>query len=358
MQLDIHLVALVTNTGSSKPYSHLPRNRYESMTMRNQTLLLIALLMSVLAMSCTQEPRTDEAAEGDSTYHVAATVGMVSDIVKNVAGDRATVTTIVGAGVDPHLYTPTRGDIAEFQKADVVFYSGLLLEGKMTDLFERLAEDKPVYAVTDLIDEEYLLPISAGHFDPHVWMDPKGWTKATEAVVASLSEVDPAHAAEYKAYGAAYLNQLADLDNYATERLATIPDNARVMVTAHDAFGYLGRAYGLEVIGIQGISTDSEAGLQDINRIVDLLVERNVPSVFVESSVSEKNVEALVEGARSRGHEVEIGGSLFSDAMGKSGTYEGSYVGMIDHNVTTITRALGGDAPERGMQGKLGGEGH
>lgn len=329
--------------------------------MTARLLRFLLLFTLIFACSCsgetTSESTNDQPEQPSSSpYQAAATVGMVGDIVEEIAGDKAEVTTIIGAGVDPHLYTPTRGDIAEFQQADIVFYSGLLLEGKMTDLFVRLSREKPVYAVTELIEPEYLLDTDSGHHDPHVWMDVEGWMRASEAVIASLVEYDSDNAEHYRERGEEYMAQLRELQRYATKTLATIPEERRVMVTAHDAFGYLGRAYGLEVIGIQGISTESEAGLQDINRIVDLLVERQIPAVFVETSVSDKNVKALVEGAGARGHKVTIGGSLFSDAMGKPGTYEGTYLGMIDHNVTTIARALGGDAPERGMLGKLSGE--
>jgi manganese/zinc/iron transport system substrate-binding protein len=189
-------------------------------------------------------------------------------------------------------------------------------------------------------------------------MDVSKWKKATEAVAGALGEFDPPNAALYRANADAYALELEALDAYARERIASIPGNQRLMITAHDAFNYMGAAYGLEVKGIQGLSTESEAGLHDINALVDLLVERQVPAVFVESSVSDKNVKALVEGAAARGHKVKVGGELFSDAMGPAGTYEGTYVGMIDHNVTVIARALGGDAPERGLNGKLKAEEH
>lgn len=282
--------------------------------------------------------------QGTYPFKIMATTGMVADIAKNVAGDKASVSNIIGSGVDPHLYAPTRDDVAQLIKADVVFYSGLLLEGKMTDVLMRVGRTKPVYAVTELIDENYLLGYTGGHHDPHVWMDVQGWIKATEAVIVALGEFDPANASAYKANGAKYLETLKELDAYAKAAFATVPKDRRVMITAHDAFQYMGRAYEIEVHGIQGISTESEAGLKDINRLVDMIVERKIPAVFVESSVPEKNVRALVEGARSRGQKVEIGGSLFSDAMGAPGTYEGTYVGMIDHNVTTIVKALGGTA--------------
>ncbi len=291
---------------------------------------------------------------GSYPYKIGATVGMVGDIAKAVAGDRGEVTFVIGAGVDPHVYNPTRSDVATLLRSDIIFYAGLLLEGQMADVLVKVSRKRPVYAVTELLEPEYLIhDPQSGHSDPHVWMDVRGWMKAVEVVTAALAEFDPANTEAYRANAAAYLKQLKALDDYARRAMASIPETQRVLVTAHDAFGYMGRAYQIEVMGIQGLSTESEAGLKDINRIVDELVRRRIPAVFVESSVSDKNVRALIEGAASRGHTVKIGGELFSDAMGPSGTYEGSYIGMIDHNVTVIARALGGEAPPAGMQDRL-----
>jgi len=289
-------------------------------------------------------------------YAIVTTCGMVTDIVREVAGDKARVTGLMGEGVDPHLYKPMRDDVAKLLQADVVFYSGLMLEGRMTDTFLKIArKGTPVFPVTELLDEKYLLEPEefAGHTDPHVWMDVAGWMEAVKVVARSLSEVDAANAAYYEQNARRYSAELSKLHDYAKQSIASVPQAHRVLVTAHDAFNYFGRAYGIEVRGIQGISTESEAGVSDINKLVDFLVERKVPAIFVESSVSDKNIKALVEGCQSRGHRVIIGGTLYSDAMGPAGTYAGTYIGMIDHNVTTITRALGGQAPERGLNGKL-----
>ena len=287
---------------------------------------------------------------------VTATVGMIADIVKNVAGDAAEVSAIIGSDVDPHLYRPTRNDVVQLQQADMIFYNGMMLEGKMQTVLERMAtRGKPVVAVTAALEAQgYAIELGETHLDPHVWMDVRGWMAVVQVVQKSLSAQDPARANAFRVNADRFLEDLEKLDGYARERLATIPEGKRVLVTAHDAFSYLGRAYGMEVKGIQGLSTESEAGLRDIEDLVDFLVENQIPAVFVESSVADKNVRALVEGCKAKGHPVIIGGELFSDAMGKPGTYEGTYIGMIDHNVTLITRALGGAAPERGMQGKLG----
>lgn len=291
-----------------------------------------------------------------ANYTVVTTCGMVTDIVREVAGDKARVVGLMGEGVDPHLYKPTRDDVVKILQADVVFYSGLMLEGRMTDTFLKVArKGTPVFAVTELLDEKFLLEPEEfkGHTDPHVWMDVNGWMDAVKVVARSLSELDPDNAAYYQQNSERYIAQLAKLNDYAKQVLSSIPKEHRVLITAHDAFNYFGRAYGIDVRGIQGISTESEAGVADINKLVDYLVERKIPAIFVESSVSDKNIKALVEGSKSRGHAVRIGGQLFSDAMGKPGTYEGTYEGMIDHNVTIIAIALGGQAPERGLNGKL-----
>jgi manganese/zinc/iron transport system substrate-binding protein len=281
---------------------------------------------------------------------------MVTDIVREVAGDKARVTGLMGEGVDPHLYKPTRDDVARLLQADVVFYSGLMLEGRMSDTFLKVArKGTAVFAVTELLDEKFLLepPEFQGHTDPHVWMDVRGWMEAVKVVARSLGEVDAGNAAYFKQNSERYLAQLARLDDYAKRAVASIAKDRRVLITAHDAFNYFGRAYDLDVRGIQGISTESEAGVADINKLVDFIVSRKIPAIFVESSVSDKNIRALVEGSKARGHPVRIGGQLFSDAMGRPGTYEGTYIGMIDHNVTTLVRALGGEVPERGLNGRL-----
>lgn len=325
--------------------------------------IISVLLMTIALLSlggCDRGTPTVAASQPrqrpTSPYTVITTTAMIGDIVTNVAGDRAKVRSLMGAGVDPHLYRATRDDIAAMLSADVVFYNGLNLEGKMTDAFVKVASGgKPVFAVTELLDEAYLLepPDFGGHFDPHVWMDPNGWIKATQVVVTKLSNFDTSNAETYRVNGDRYIEALKQLDAYARQSLASIPVERRVLVTAHDAFNYFARAYGLDVRGIQGISTDSEAGLQRIETLIDMLVTRKIAAVFTESSVSSKYIASLVEGAKARGHSVAIGGELFSDAMGAPGTYEGTYLGMIDHNVTIIVRALGGAAPERGLNGKL-----
>ncbi|MBL0922458.1 MAG: zinc ABC transporter substrate-binding protein [Phycisphaerales bacterium] len=280
---------------------------------------------------------------------VVCTVGMITDLARRIAGEHAHVAGLMGEGVDPHLYKPTRTDIAALMGADVVFYNGLLLEGKMTDALVRVAgSGRRVVAVTEALDESFLLEPEGfdGHADPHVWMDPHAWAAAAQVIQRTLAQALPAHGGAIAEAGSRVAADIAALDAWAERTLATIPEDRRVLVTAHDAFNYFGRRYGLEVVGIQGLSTESEAGVRDIERIVAMLVERRVPAVFIESTVSDRNVKALIAGARARGHEVALGGSLYSDAMGAAGTSAGTYLGMIAHNVSTITRALGGRVDE------------
>jgi manganese/zinc/iron transport system substrate-binding protein len=311
----------------------------------------LACVAAGLVGGCGGTGDTEEAPR----YRVVATTGMIADLVRAVADPEAEVIGLIGEGIDPHLYNPTRSDVAQLQRADLVFYNGLMLEGKMTDVLERMAASgKPVYAVTDMMDRAYVLAgAEDGYWDPHVWMDVEAWQLALAVVTDALIAFDGSREVEYRARAAAYQAQLRTLHEYAGAVIATIPEQNRLLITAHDAFNYFGRAYGIEVRGIQGLSTESEAGLQDINRLVDVLVERGVRAVFVETSVAEKNVRALIEGAENRGHQVVVGGALFSDAMGAPGTYRGTYIGMIDHNVTTIVRALGGEAPLTGLHGRL-----
>jgi manganese/zinc/iron transport system substrate-binding protein len=322
-------------------------------------LLLGLMLLGFVAGCSDRETASNESRgagfHGEYPIRAIATVGMVADIVRNVGGKHVAVTQLMGAGVDPHLYKSTRDDVQAIMSGDIVFYSGLMLEGKMIDTLVRVSRTKPVYAVTEMIEEQSLLEPEdfAGHYDPHVWMDLSAWAKCVDAVAQALSEFDPSHASEYQANAETYRKQLLELYEYGRKSIATIPQKSRVLITSHDAFNYFGRAYGIEVQGVQGLSTESEAGLQRVNELVDLIVDKQVKAVFVESSVPRKNIEAIVSGARSRGHEVAIGGELFSDAMGEEGTYEGTYLGMLDHNITLTARALGGEAPQKGCFGKL-----
>ncbi|MDG1182434.1 MAG: zinc ABC transporter substrate-binding protein [Tateyamaria sp.] len=286
---------------------------------------------------------------------VVATTGMIADAVSNIGGDLVEVQALMGPGVDPHAYRQTRSDIVALATADLVLWNGLYLEAQMEDFMIGLGEGGNVVAVAEAVPENLLLGSEdyEGRFDPHLWMNPNLWARVVVNVRDALLDVHPESADAFNDNAAAYLAQMGDLSRYTNEVLSSVPVESRVVLSAHDAFNYFGNAYGFEVVGIQGISTESEAGLQRIGALVDMLVEKNIRAVFVETSVSDRNIQALIEGAASAGHEVVIGGALFSDAMGEPGTYEGTYIGMIDHNATTISAALGGMSPEEGMQGLL-----
>jgi manganese/zinc/iron transport system substrate-binding protein len=286
---------------------------------------------------------------------VVATTGMIGDAARQVGGGLVDVRALMGPGVDPHAYRQTRSDIVALANADLVLWHGLYLEAQMEDFMHGLAEGGAVVAVAESLPRNLLIGHEdyEGRFDPHVWMNPNLWSRVVLNVRDALIAVQPEHEAIFRTNADTHLAQLTQLAQYTTQVLSSVPAESRVLISAHDAFNYFGNAYGFEVLGIQGISTESEAGLQRIAEMVKQLVDRRIGAVFVESSVSDRNIRALIEGAAASGHEVVIGGTLFSDAMGEDGTYEGTYLGMIDHNATVIARALGGEAPERGMSDLL-----
>ncbi len=292
----------------------------------------------------------------DAPLKVVATTGMIADSARQVGGDLVEVQALMGPGVDPHAYRQTRSDIVAMTNADLVLWNGFYLEAQMEDFLLELAQEQPVVPVAEALPENLLIGSEdyEGRYDPHVWMNPNLWSRVVLNIRDAMIEVRPEAAETFTANANAYLEELRALTRYATDVLASVPVESRVLLSAHDAFNYFGNAYGFEVVGIQGISTESEAGLQRIAELVDMLVERDIRAVFVETTVADRNIRALIEGAAAEGHEVVIGGELFSDAMGEPGTYEGTYIGMIDHNATTVTRALGGDAPEGGMNNRLG----
>ncbi|MFT5486134.1 MAG: manganese/zinc/iron transport system substrate-binding protein [Paracoccaceae bacterium] len=285
--------------------------------------------------------------------NVVTTIAQIGQPLAEITAGKADIVTLMGDGVDPHLYRLTRSDVAKINRADIIFYNGLHLEAQMLDMLNRFAARKPVVGIADTLAGRNLLPWDGKTHDPHVWMDPVLWAKALQAAVDALVQHDPANAATYRINAAAYFQKLKALDARARAAVATIPAASRALVSAHDAFGYFGRAYAIDVRAIQGMSTESEAGIRKIETLVDTLVQRKITAVFVETTVSTRNVRALIEGAAAQGHKVRIGGSLYSDAMGAKGGYTGTYLGMFDHNVTTIVRTLGGTAPPRGLGGQL-----
>lgn len=280
----------------------------------------------------------------DGPLNVVATTGMVADAAARIGGDRVRVVGLMGPGVDPHLYKASEGDVRRLQEADLVLYNGLHLEAKMGEVLGRLGATRPARAVASAVDPADLqaTPGFAGAHDPHLWFDVRLWRDAVAAVGEALAAADPPGAAEYRRRLDDYRAELDSLDAWVRRRVATVPASSRVLATAHDAFGYFGHAYGLEVRGLQGTSTATEAGTRDVQELAAFLAERRVPAVFVESSVPPRAVEALQAAVRARGHDVRIGGSLYSDALGDPGGPAATYVGMVRANVTTIVEALGG----------------
>jgi manganese/zinc/iron transport system substrate-binding protein len=279
------------------------------------------------------------AADG-GPLRVVATTTVVADLVRQVGGDRVAVDCLMAPGIDPHSYKPTPRDADRLAGADLVVASGLHLEGKLTDLLERLGRSRPVVLVGDSLPEADLITVGGGLFDPHVWFDARLWSRGAAPVAEALAAADPAHADAHRGRAAAYVARLVALDERLRTQIATIPASRRVLVTAHDAFRYFGRAYGIEVVGVQGTSTESEAGLADINRLVDLVVSRSIPAVFIETSVSDRSVAAIREGARARGHDVGVGGTLYSDSLGGPGSDAETLEAALEANMAAIVAAL------------------
>lgn len=307
--------------------------------MRRFFSLLIFFLFLLIPLAGCGQPSPDKAS---NKIVVATTVGMIGDAVSRVGGGYVEVDSLMGPGVDPHLYKPSAGDIATLENADVVFYGGLHLEGQMVEVFDSLGRSKTVVAVSRDIDRSQLRAVAGANdtFDPHIWFNVMLWTEAVRTIAATLGTVDPEHAAEYIKAADTYVSELNTLHSWVAEQINTIPSQQRVLITSHDAFGYFGAAYGMEVVALQGISTSSEYSLQDIERIINIVTEKKIPAIFVESSVPQKSIEAVRQGVQAHGGQVIIGGELFSDAMGDPATAEGTYTGMIRANVSTISQAL------------------
>ncbi len=321
-------------------------------------IAFIASLLLVILAACgtttdtpAAEPNAQPAAAAiqpspdlaNRNIRVVATVGMITDIVQQVGGDRAEVEGLMGPGVDPHLYKASESDVSKLQQADIIFYNGLHLEAGLSGVLERMNDlGNTAVAVTDGIDRSVLLapPDFEGAYDPHIWFDVTLWMQAVENVRDTLSALDPGSADLYQANAAAYLQELEALHTYVQEQAATVPEEQRVLITAHDAFNYFGRAYGFEVRGLQGISTETEASTADVQDLADFIAERQIQAIFIESSIPVRNVEAVQSAVQAQGHNVQIGGELFSDAMGEPGTIEGTYIGMVRHNIDTIVGAM------------------
>ncbi|WP_019635885.1 metal ABC transporter solute-binding protein, Zn/Mn family [Paenibacillus fonticola] len=307
------------------------------------TLGVLALIIVAACSKVDGNGMLAKRAGDQDVIRVVVTTGMIADLVQEVGGDEVNVVALMRPGVDPHLFKASQGDIQKLDEADVIFYGGLHLEGKMTEILKKLERHKYTVPVSKHIDEALLrsgADINGTQFDPHIWFDVKLWISAAGTVRDTLAEYDPEHAELYRQNAEAYIEQLNTLDAEIKEKINEIPESGRVLVTAHDAFGYFGDAYGMKVMGLQGISTAAEYGSKDVSKLRDYLVENKIKAVFVESSIPPKAMEAVIAGAKEKGHLVKIGGELYSDSMGEPGSDADTYIKMVRHNVNTIVEAL------------------
>ncbi len=314
--------------------------------MRYHLTLFFALLI-VAFSSCTQDTKEETTGQSNTPkkLEIVTTTGMIGDVVKNVVGDKANVASLMGPGVDPHLYKATQGDLNRITEADIVFYNGLFLEGKMETILEKLAKKKPVYAVSEKLPKARLLDYSIeGNSrdlnDPHIWFDVDLWANTVDVIEDKMKKHDASNASFYTDQAKKYKKQLTSLHQDVKTSIGSIPPAQRILITSHDAFSYFSKAYDIEVEALQGISTVTEFGLKDISNLVDLIVKKGIKSIFVESSVASKPLEAVIEGCKKKGHNVSIGGTLYADAMGEEGTPAGTYIGMVRHNIGTIVGSL------------------
>ena len=298
---------------------------------------LVVLFALVICFSCKNDSKSN------GKLNVVTTTSMITDLVENIGGDYINLQGLMGSGVDPHLYKASEGDVTKLVNANVIFYNGLHLEGKLVEVFEKMGTaSKTPIALGDVLDKSTLIGSNyfASSYDPHVWFDINYFRQFTKKVTQVLSEKDPDNAANFRANERAYLLRLENLQSRITTIIETLPRDKRILVTAHDAFNYFGKAYDFEVVGLQGLSTATEAGVQDVQNLSTFIIENNIKAIFVESSVPKRTIEALQAAVISKGHEVAIGGTLYSDALGNAGTVEGTYVGMFEYNVNTIVNAL------------------
>jgi len=301
--------------------------------MNKQFLVILILVL----FSCKNESKTNE------KLNVVTTTTMITDLVKNIGGDHINIQGLMGSGVDPHLYKASEGDVTKLVNADIIFYNGLHLEGKLVEVFEKMGDQAktPIALAaeldkTNLIGSEYF----ASSYDPHVWFDIDYFKTFAKKVTEVLSKKDPENSKSYLENEKHYLSQLDKLKSDVQDVVNILPSEKRILVTAHDAFNYFGKAYGFKVVGLQGLSTATEAGVQDVQKLAAFIIEYGVKAIFVESSVPKRTIEALQEAVKSKGHNVEIGGTLYSDALGNAGTPEGTYTGMYRYNIKTIVSAL------------------
>ena len=296
---------------------------------------LLILFLAITILSCKKEK------QANGKLNIVTTTTMITDLVKNVGGEHINLQGLMGSGVDPHLYKASEGDVTKLSDADIIFYNGLHLEGKLVEVFEKMKNIKTI-AVADALDKNTLIGSEyfASNYDPHIWFNLDYWKLATQFVVKTLSEAIPNQKTTFEANGKTYIEKLNTLQTKLKTTISILPREQRILVTAHDAFNYFGKAFDFEVVGLQGLSTATEAGVQDVQKLAAFIIENNVKSIFVESSVPKRTIEALQAAVKSKNHEVTIGGTLYSDALGNADSKEGTYIGMFEHNVNTIVNAL------------------
>ena len=297
--------------------------------------LFLILFVAAIFFGCKSEKKSN------GKLSVVTTTTMITDLLKNIGGEEISIQGLMGSGVDPHLYKASEGDVTKLSNADIIFYNGLHLEGKLVEVFEKMNNKKTI-AISDAIDKNTLIGSEyfASNYDPHIWFNIDYWMDATKFVVKILSEEIPEKKEVFETNGANYISKLKELKTNIENIINELPKDQRILVTAHDAFNYFGKSFGFEVVGLQGLSTATEAGVQDVQNLSAFIIEKKVKAIFIESSVPKRTIEALQASVRSKGHEVNIGGTLYSDALGNAGTIEGTYIGMFQYNVNTIVNAL------------------
>lgn len=298
---------------------------------------LLTITLALLLAGCGTKNKEN------GKLNVVTTTTMITDMVQNIGGDLIEVNGMMGSGVDPHLYKPSEGDMRKLANADVIFYNGLHLEGKLVDVFEKMnGQQNKTIAISDALDTSTLIGSDyfASNYDPHIWFDMDYWTQMTQYVTQILVEKNPENKIAFEQNRDTYLTKIADLKKELTLKIEELPKEKRILVTAHDAFNYYGRAFDFEVVGLQGLSTATEAGVKDVQRLTQFIIDNKIKAIFVESSVPRRTVQALQAAVKAQNHEVIIGGELYSDALGSGGTVEGTYIGMYKHNVNTIVNAL------------------
>ncbi|SMF86037.1 manganese/zinc/iron transport system substrate-binding protein [Paenibacillus uliginis N3/975] len=316
------------------------KNKMYQKTAKFMSIMVLGFSLVLAGCSARQEKANGESVDGK--IQIVTTIAQIAEPISVIGGDKVSVQSLMGPGVDPHLYNATQGDIQKLEGGDVVFYSGLNLEGNMTEIFEQIGKSRPVLAIGEVIPKEQLLTDDAKAVDPHIWFDLDLWKQALDSAVEELKTFSPDNAEYFESNKVKYFEELDALSKESKDKLAQIEKDKRVIVTAHDAFGYFGRMHDMKVVGLQGLSTEDEIGISDIDETIQTLLEYSIPAVFVESSINPNSIKAVIEGAASKGLNVKLGGELFSDAMGKEGTPEGTYIGMYRHNVDTIYKSLTG----------------